>query len=71
VARELLSGPKRKPRHKDVIAARVKKEMALVGKIERPVGVQPLNEGFFLLAAMRYRQVARAKNKYRTQPKGK
>ena len=48
-----------------------KKEKVLVGKIERPVGVQPLNEGFFLLAAMRDRQVARAKSKHRTQPKGK
>jgi hypothetical protein len=71
MANEMRALPQRKPRSQEVIAARVKKEKVLVGKIERPAGVQPLNEGFFLLAAMRDRQVARAKNKRRTQPKGK
>jgi len=71
MANEMRALPQRKPRSQEVIAARVKKEKVLVGKIERPVGVQPLNEGFFLLAAMRDRQVARAKSKHRTQPKGK
>lgn len=70
---QALPVPKRKPRKREQIAARVVKEMRRikVAKVRGEDGVQPLNVGFFQLEALRTRKVAKAKTAKRAVVKGK
>jgi len=67
--------PLRKPRRKEVVAARVVKELKLDrklagGRVGRLEGVTVLNPGVALLNRMRNRQVVRAQGKQRPRLKG-
>ena len=66
----------RKPRRKALVALRVVNEKALdkrlmQGRVGRMEGVTVLNPGAAMLGRMRTRQVVKAKNGSRAQPKGK
>ena len=60
----------RAPRKKEMIQARVARELA---NLEKPIpreGVQPLNPGFFRLEAIRARTIAKKKADVETKVKG-
>jgi hypothetical protein len=57
-----LPARKRKPRKKELVAARVKNFLAC-NRCESTPGVQQLNAGFFALERMRAAQAVRAKGR--------
>lgn len=60
---------KRKPRMKEVVAARVKAELKKLEPVAPREGVHPLNAGFFLLQSIRENKVAKAKTAKRAKLK--
>mgnify|MGYP001574031559 CR=1 FL=1 len=70
VEEQALPGRIRPQKKPGAIAARIAKETTNL-KQDRPVGVQPLNPGFFTLEAIRRSAVAKKKTAQRAAPKGK
>lgn len=60
---------KRKPRQKDIVAARVQRELQALEPEAPREGVQPLNPGFFLLQSIRENKTAKAKSARRAKLK--
>jgi hypothetical protein len=71
LAEERAMPAARKPRKKELIQARIARELA---NLEKPVlreGVQPLNPGFFVLETIRSKTVAKKKLAARAKMKGR
>lgn len=60
---------KRKPRRKEIVAARVKSELDRLEPKESREGVHALNPGFFLLQSIRENKVAKARSARRAKLK--
>lgn len=61
---------KRKARRKDVVAARVQRELRNLEPESPREGVHPLNPGFFLLQSIRENKAAKAKSAGRAKLRG-
>lgn len=60
---------KRKPRRKEIVAARVQAELQKLEPVALREGVHPLNAGFFLLQSIRENKAAKAKSTRRAKLK--
>lgn len=60
---------KRKPRRKEIVAARVASELQKLEPVAPREGVHALNPGFFLLQSIRENKVAKAKSTRRAKLK--
>lgn len=60
---------KRKPRRKEIVAARVQAELQQLESVAPREGVHPLNAGFFLLQSIRENKAAKAKSTRRAKLK--
>ena len=68
---QVLPGKVRKARPPEIVAARVAIASGKAHVEVRPVGVQPLNPGFFKLQALRTGQAAKRKTAVRQSLQGK
>ena len=60
---------KRKPRRKEIVAARVQAELQQLESVAPREGVHALNPGFFLLQSIRENKAAKAKSTRRAKLK--